>query len=101
MSYLPIESMKTGGLFWFPDLTSADPYFILPLLCAGTMLLTIEVNLTSAYCLLILLYSFYFYLHFSFYKFEITFELKNVFCVECNNPNKYMDYCFGKVSACF
>ena len=44
MSYLPVDALKTGGVFWFPDLTAADPYFILPVLCAGTMLLTIEVR---------------------------------------------------------
>ena len=43
MSYLPVEALKTGGTLWFPDLSAADPYFILPVLCAGTMLLTIEV----------------------------------------------------------
>jgi len=44
MSYLPIESMKTGGLFWFTDLTLQDPYFILPVLASATMLLTIETG---------------------------------------------------------
>jgi len=44
MSYLPVDALKTGGTLWFPDLTAADPYFILPVLCAGTMLLTIEVK---------------------------------------------------------
>eukprot|EP00111_Clytia_hemisphaerica_P005721 TCONS_00016579-protein len=44
MSYLPVEALKTGGVLWFPDLTAADPYFILPLLCAGTMLATIETG---------------------------------------------------------
>ena len=44
MATLPVESMKTGGLFWFPDLTIADPYFLLPILCSASMLLTIEVG---------------------------------------------------------
>jgi YidC/Oxa1 family membrane protein insertase len=44
MANLPVESMKTGGLFWFPDLTIADPYFLLPILCSASMLLTIEVG---------------------------------------------------------
>ena len=43
MANLPVESMKTGGLLWFPDLTIADPYFLLPILCSASMLLTIEV----------------------------------------------------------
>ena len=44
MANLPVESMKVGGLLWFPDLTIADPYFILPILCSASMLLTIEVG---------------------------------------------------------
>lgn len=44
MSYLPVESMKIGGLLWFPDLTAADPTFVLPVVCAATMLLTIETG---------------------------------------------------------
>ena len=43
MCNLPVESLQTGGLLWFPDLTAADPYFIFPVACALTMLLTIEV----------------------------------------------------------
>ena len=44
MANLPIESMKTGGLLWFPDLTLSDPYFLLPILSSALMLLTIEVG---------------------------------------------------------
>lgn len=44
MSYLPVESMKTGGALWFTDLTAADPYYALPVICAATMLLTIETG---------------------------------------------------------
>ena len=29
---------------WFSDLTIADPYFMLPILCSASMLLTIEVR---------------------------------------------------------
>lgn len=43
MSYLPVPSMQTGGLWWFTDLTAADPYFILPLAVTGTMFAIIEV----------------------------------------------------------
>lgn len=46
MANLPLESMKTGGLLWFPDLTIADPYFLLPMLSAASMLLTVEVEYT-------------------------------------------------------
>jgi len=44
MSYLPMDALKVGGVLWFPDLTAADPYFILPVACAATMLLTIETG---------------------------------------------------------
>ena len=31
MAIYPIVSMKTGGLFWFADLTATDPYYLMPL----------------------------------------------------------------------
>jgi len=40
---LPMESMKSGGMLWFTDLTVADPYYVLPVLSALTMLLTVEM----------------------------------------------------------
>jgi YidC/Oxa1 family membrane protein insertase len=48
MANAPVESMKEGGLFWFTDLTVADPYFILPIITSITMLATIEVGTDSA-----------------------------------------------------
>lgn len=47
MANLPVESMKTGGLFWFTDLTVCDPFFILPTLTAATLLLTLELGVDS------------------------------------------------------
>jgi len=44
MAELPVVSMKSGGLFWFTDLTVADPYFALPLMTVATLLVTIEVR---------------------------------------------------------
>lgn len=44
MSSAPLESMKTGGALWFPDLTMHDPYYILPVLASATMLATIELG---------------------------------------------------------
>jgi len=32
-----------GGILWFPDLSVADPYYILPVFTAVTMLITMEV----------------------------------------------------------
>ena len=37
-------SFKTGGAFWFLDLTAPDTTYGLPLLTAGTMLITAELG---------------------------------------------------------
>ena len=39
MANLPLESMMHGGLFWFEDLTIADPFYLLPLLTSTSMFL--------------------------------------------------------------
>ncbi|CAL1545755.1 unnamed protein product [Lymnaea stagnalis] len=44
MANLPVESMKSGGCLWFPDLTVAEPFYGLPLLTAMTFWLTIEAG---------------------------------------------------------
>lgn len=44
MAYLPVPSMQTGGMLWFPDLTAADPFYILPLAVTGTMFFILEVG---------------------------------------------------------
>lgn len=44
MANLPVESMKTGGLAWFPDLTISDPYYVLPLMTVGVLYAAIEVG---------------------------------------------------------
>ena len=43
MAYAPLESLKTGGLFWFTDLTVVDPYYALPILACVSFLINIEV----------------------------------------------------------
>lgn len=40
----PVESLQTGGLYWFTDLTLADPYYALPFLTCSTLLLTIHLG---------------------------------------------------------
>lgn len=45
MAYAPVPSMQTGGLWWFTDLTLADPYYILPIAVTGTMFAILEVQL--------------------------------------------------------
>lgn len=47
MSELPVESMKTGGLGWFTDLTVADPFYILPASTALSILLMFELGAES------------------------------------------------------
>ena len=43
MAAVPVESMKTGGVFWFTDLTVPDPYYVLPVLACGSFVASIEV----------------------------------------------------------
>lgn len=38
----PVESLQTGGIWWFTDLTMADPFYILPIVCSATLALTIH-----------------------------------------------------------
>ncbi|PVD20386.1 hypothetical protein C0Q70_18540 [Pomacea canaliculata] len=44
MANLPVESMKTGGMFWFMDLTLPDPFYGLPIMTMLTFFLTIELG---------------------------------------------------------
>jgi len=44
MANLPVESMKTGGTLWFPDLVAADPYIALPIIASATMFLAMETG---------------------------------------------------------
>lgn len=45
MTSKPVESLKEGGLWWFTDLSSTDPYYLLPL---GT---TITLYAVTSYAL--------------------------------------------------
>lgn len=40
----PVESLHTGGMLWFSDLTIADPYYMLPLITCSTLFLTIQLG---------------------------------------------------------
>lgn len=44
MATLPVESMKTGGILWFKDLTVADPFYVLPIVACASFLVTMEVR---------------------------------------------------------
>lgn len=48
MANAPVESLVTGGLFWFTDLTVPDQFYLLPIITSCTMLLTIEVGTDGA-----------------------------------------------------
>lgn len=48
MANAPVESMATGGLFWFTDLTVPDQFYLLPIITSITMYLTIELGTDSA-----------------------------------------------------
>lgn len=44
MAYLPVPSLQTGGVLWFPDLTIADPLYILPLVVTGSMYFILKLG---------------------------------------------------------
>lgn len=43
MVHIPVPSMETAGFLWFTDLTTRDPYFILPAVATGLMISSILV----------------------------------------------------------
>jgi len=43
MGELPIPTMLSGGLLWFPDLTVPDPFFILPVAASAVMFMALRV----------------------------------------------------------
>lgn len=45
MANVPIESLRTGGMLWFTDLTLADQYYLLPIITSATLYLTVEVRM--------------------------------------------------------
>ncbi|XP_017772823.1 PREDICTED: mitochondrial inner membrane protein OXA1L [Nicrophorus vespilloides] len=48
MANVPLDSMRTGGLFWFTDLTVPDQFFILPIITSATLWATVELGTDSA-----------------------------------------------------
>ena len=45
MAAVPVESMKSGGMLWFTDLTVPDPYYVLPALACMSFMAIIEVRI--------------------------------------------------------
>ncbi|KAJ8922157.1 hypothetical protein NQ315_004092 [Exocentrus adspersus] len=48
MCNAPVESLTTGGLWWFTDLTLPDQYFLMPIITSATLYATIELGTDSA-----------------------------------------------------
>ncbi|XP_044766993.1 mitochondrial inner membrane protein OXA1L [Coccinella septempunctata] len=48
MANLPVESLKTGGILWFTDLTLPDQYFLLPIITSATLWATVEIGADTA-----------------------------------------------------
>ncbi|KAK6339447.1 Mitochondrial inner membrane protein oxa1 [Orbilia javanica] len=42
MAYLPVPGLEQNGVLWFQDLTSADPFFVLPALSSGFLFLSMK-----------------------------------------------------------
>lgn len=53
MAGLPLESMKTGGMYWFTDLTIPDPTYVLPLMACLGFISNIEVILLHRYIIIL------------------------------------------------
>ncbi|KOS17088.1 Mitochondrial inner membrane protein OXA1 [Escovopsis weberi] len=47
MTHIPVPSLESAGYLWFTDLTTTDPYFVLP--AAGTALMMAAVAINSKY----------------------------------------------------
>lgn len=45
MALAPLGSMKSGGMWWFSDLTLPDPTYVLPLMACGLFITNIQVSL--------------------------------------------------------
>ena len=42
MANCPVESMTTGGMLWFENLTVADPFYLLPLMTSATLFVQVS-----------------------------------------------------------
>eukprot|EP00092_Neocalanus_flemingeri_P071851 GFUD01088335.1.p1 GENE.GFUD01088335.1~~GFUD01088335.1.p1 ORF type:complete len:461 (-),score=78.87 GFUD01088335.1:34-1416(-) len=48
MAYTPVESLSTGGILWFENLTICDPFYLLPLLTSATLFLQLRLGAEGA-----------------------------------------------------
>lgn len=51
MSAVPVPGLESAGFLWFADLTSRDPYFILPALATGLMVSSMTVSFLFSFCI--------------------------------------------------
>lgn len=49
MTLLPVEQLKQSGFFFLPDLTMADPYYILPILSTVAVNIQMSVRICRSY----------------------------------------------------
>lgn len=49
MTMLPVEQLKQSGVFFLPDLTMADPYYILPILSTVAINIQMSVRVFRSY----------------------------------------------------
>jgi len=48
MANCPVDSMTSGGLFWFVNMTTYDPYYILPFLTSASLYLQLRLGAEGA-----------------------------------------------------
>ena len=53
MAELPVQSMKTGGLYWFTDLTIPDPAYVLPLVACLAFISNVEVTSSTVVLIIV------------------------------------------------
>jgi len=49
-----LASLAQEGMLWFPDLTTPDPYYILPIVLAAANMMNIEVRCYVRNCCFVL-----------------------------------------------
>lgn len=54
MANVPVDSLTTGGVLWFVDLTIPDQYYALPVITCVTIWAILEVSARLNSCVIIL-----------------------------------------------
>jgi hypothetical protein len=106
MCTLPVVQMTEGGLLWFVDLTTRDPYFVLPVLCGVVANRALVVSVMVSFILTALLFSFSIFFFFFFFFFLLFWRTlhaelclrKVVICLLISfnsifSPSLYFPFC--------